>query len=82
MMMSLLFSHYRAREKIDARFRAIEQALIDGGFLDDDDIQPATDTAIEDMIEDIFSGNTSGAIVPDDEDEAEFLEDINSIFYP
>ena len=52
-------------------------------MLDNDDIPPMTETEIDDMIDDIFSGNTSGGeIEPDDEDEAEFLEDINSIFNP
>ncbi len=83
LILSFLFSNRRAREKIDTRFTAIETVLVETGLLDDDYIPPTTETEIDSMFEDIFSGNTSGeAIVPEDEEEAEFLEDINNIFNP
>ena len=82
-ILQTLITGYRAREKIKARIRVMEQALVDAGVLDESDIPPMTDTEIDGMLEDIFSGNTSGETVEaDDEEEAEFLEDIHNIFNP
>ncbi len=82
-VLQVMLIGYRAREKILARIRGLEQALIETGILDDTYTPPVTDAEIDAMFEDIFSGNTSGeTIEPDDEDEAEFLEDINNIFNP
>ncbi|MBR0035501.1 MAG: hypothetical protein IJP54_07470 [Synergistaceae bacterium] len=70
-------------KKLRAHIKLIENALVDWGVLDDDDIPPMTETEIDSMINDVFSGNTSGGdIEPDDEEEAEFIEDINNIFNP
>ena len=78
-----LINGYRAREKINIRIANIETALIDAGVLDESDIPQITDAEIDELIEDIFSGNvTPETLVPDNEEEAEILEDIYNIFNP
>ncbi len=78
-----LINGYRAREKIIARLIGLENALVDVGVLDDNYAPVTTDAEIDDMIEDIFSGNApSEPIIPDSDDEAEFLENIHNIFNP
>ena len=82
-MIGVILYVFQACKKLRSHIKLIENALVDWGVLDDNDIPPMTETEIDDMIDDIFSGNTSGGeIEPDDEDEAEFLEDINNIFNP
>ena len=78
-----LLNGYRAREKIKARIRVIEEALIDAGVLDESDIPPATETEIDGMLEDIFSGNASDEeYIPVNDEDAEFISDIDQIFNP
>ena len=82
-ILRILINEYRARENIKARLKLLVQVLVDAGVLDESDIPITTETEIDSMFEDIFSGNTSGsATEPENEEEAEFLEDINNIFYP
>lgn len=78
-----LVNGYRAREKINIRIANMEAALVEAGVLDESDIPRVTDAEVDELIEDIFSGNvTPEALVPDNEEEAEFLEDIYNIFNP
>ena len=82
-MLQLVLNIYKGFGRLKSHIKLIETALVDWGVLDEDNIPPMTEIEIDGMLEDIFSGNTSGeAIEPADEDEAEFLEDINSIFNP
>ena len=82
-VLQLVLNIYKGFGRLKSHTKLIETALVDWGVLDEDDIPPMTEVEIDGMLEDIFSGNASGeAIEPEDEDEAEFLEDINSIFNP
>ena len=82
-VLQLVLNIYKGFGRLKSHIKLIETALVDWGVLDEDNIPPMTEIEIDGMLEDIFSGNASGeAIEPADEDEAEFLEDINSIFNP
>ena len=70
------------QKRLNARLQVIEEALIDGGLLDESDIPPAADTEIYGMIDDVFAGNDTEEPEPADEDDAEFQEDLDKIFNP
>ncbi len=78
-----LLNSYRTQEKITARIAVIEEALIEDGILDEDDIPRYTDEDIDGMLEGIFSGsNPEGEPDITDETDQEFYEDIAQIFNP
>ena len=77
-----LISNNRARENLYSHISIIEDVLITAGILDENDIQISTEREITQVIDDIFSGNSSDTPNPQTQDDEEFSEYLDEVFNP
>ncbi len=80
-VLQMVLNIYQGFKRLKSHINLIEGALVDGGLLEESDIPPMTETEIDGMFEDIFSGNASEEeYIPVDDEDAEFIDDIDQIF--